>query len=153
MKKLLFIFTLLFVGSLSAQTQQNDPKQDKSITPLMHATVNNDLLTVTKLVIEGATVNAQSDEGTTALMYASLNDYAEIIEFLLNNEAKINMTDKVSGATALIWASTADSLNAAKKLMQRNANKNIVDKYNKTAIDYARSDEMQKILSPGPKKI
>lgn len=145
MKKILLVLILAFstLGFVHAQ--------NNGMTPLMEASANNDLATVNKLLTAGAFVDAQDERGLTALMFASLNGFPDIIQALIDGGAFINMTDKMAESTALIWASSADRLEAAKTLIKNKADKSIKDIHDKTALDYARSDEMRKLLSPGPR--
>lgn len=145
MKKIFLVLILAF-STLSFVHAQNN-----GMTPLMEASANNDLATVNKLLTAGAFVDAQDDRGLTALMFASLNGFPDIIQALIDSDASINMTDKMAGSTALFWAATADRLEAAKTLIRNNADRTIQDIHHKTALDYARSDEMRKLLSPGPR--
>ena len=145
MKKILIVIVLAF-NTLSFVHAQNN-----GMTPLMEASANNDLATVKRLLTAGTFVDAQDERGLTALMFASLNGFPDIIQALIDGGAFINMTDKMAGSTALIWASTADRLEAARTLIRNNADRTIQDIHHKTALDYARSDEMRKLLSPGPR--
>lgn len=120
--------------------------QDNGMTPLMVASADNNVVAIKKLLASGASVNAQDERGLTALMFASLNNFPDVIQTLIDNGAAINMADKMAGSTALIWASTADRLEAARTLIKNNADRTIKDTHNKTALDYARSDEMRQLL-------
>jgi ankyrin repeat protein len=150
MKKLLLISALLIATNLSAQ-ERYDSQHDFSITKLMCAAMDNDMITAERLIALGINVNEQDRRGLSPLMYAALNNHPDMISFLLDNGADINMTDKMAGSTALIWAASANNLGAAQKLIERGADRNIMDQHNMTAFDYARTEEMKRLLAVGPR--
>jgi ankyrin repeat protein len=58
------------------------------------------------MVERGANVNAvQTDDGFTALMWASLNGNLLIAQLLVERGANVNATRTSDGITALMWAS------------------------------------------------
>jgi len=75
--------------------------------PLYSATIRADIEGVKKALAEGADINRQSDNGYTALMWASTYSnrppYDEVAEFLINAGADVNISAK-DGATAILDA-------------------------------------------------
>ncbi|KAE9385780.1 ankyrin, partial [Gymnopus androsaceus JB14] len=57
-------------------------------TPLMIAAEIGHLDVVSVLIEEGANVNAQSEDGSTALRQASQEGHLEIVKLLLNHGAE-----------------------------------------------------------------
>jgi ankyrin repeat protein len=53
--------------------------------------------------IAGADVNAETEDGWTALMDAAIEGNAETLEYLIDAGADVNTTQK-DGNTALTWA-------------------------------------------------
>ena len=65
-------------------------------TPLMRAARSGDLASVKLLMSGGAEVNvAEHERGQTALMWASSQQHADVVEYLLNNGADLNARTKV----------------------------------------------------------
>ncbi len=88
---------------------------------------------------DGAEINSQSGDGTTALMYAARNCYPKVVRFLLENGANVNLQDK-KGRTALMHAARALCLPVVKSLLKiPGLELELVDHFNRTALDYARS--------------
>ena len=98
------------MGSLSA----NDQK-------LMDCAYNGTLQEVRKLLRAGANVNAQQNDGRTALMIASQNGHVEVVKALLTNDmVDANIHDNYDGVTALLMASQEGSMEIPKPLLQHN---------------------------------
>lgn len=103
-KKIVSVITILtgfFISStLSAQ-------EDFGQDPLYSATIQADIEGIKKALAEGADINRQSDNGYTALMWASTysnrSPYDEVAEFLINAGADVNISAK-DGATAILDA-------------------------------------------------
>ena len=78
----------------------NIPTSTKNTTFLMHA-INNKHTELAKLLIErGANVNAEDDDGNTALIFATNKGYEDIVDILLQNNANPLIKNK-SGLTAI----------------------------------------------------
>ena len=95
------------------------------------------------LIRAGAEVNATTDHGTTALMYASGFGYDDAVEELLKSGAYVNTKDN-NGDTALMAAcakppiaySDGDEATVS-KLIEAKADVNVKNKKGETAYDYA----------------
>lgn len=145
MKKTLFITFFILCLPVSLFPQDTVPK-DKGFTDLMVAVADKNFDAVKDMLAKGADVNARNNDGVTSLMFAALNNEPKIAQALIDKGAKVDLQDYISGATALIWASTSNSVDSAKVLLLNKADKTIKNKYGKTALDYARSDEMTALL-------
>jgi ankyrin repeat protein len=77
------------------------------VKSLLDAVYEGDLQRVKSVLDQGADVNAKDIDGWTALMYASLNGYADIVKYLIDHGADINVKNKY-GETALLLASKHD---------------------------------------------
>jgi hypothetical protein len=95
-----------------------------------------------------AGINSHSDEGATALMYASLNCFPGIVKNLLSHGADVNVED-MQGATALIDAAQ-DSCAPVIRLLVRSPGIHIQhqDKAGNSAIDYARNNASLDVDGP-----
>ncbi len=92
------IKTLISNGNINA-------KNDFGYTSLMLTSAWNDtrIDIVRDIIYLGADVNAVSNDGTTALMYAAANGFSENVKVLLENGADINAENN-NGDTALYLA-------------------------------------------------
>jgi ankyrin repeat protein len=73
-------------------------------TPLMWATVKNDVDTVDYLICQGVDINAVRTDGSTALMLAAAAGHVRLIRMLMGKGADIKAENK-SGFTAMMYAS------------------------------------------------
>lgn len=79
------------------------PKENKEQTAWFKAARDGDLDTI-KLLIKIIDIDAQDDEGVTALMHASYLGHIELVTFLLNTgQTQLNLRNN-QGRTALIFA-------------------------------------------------
>jgi hypothetical protein len=85
------------------------------------------------LAAKGVDINAQTDDGTTALMYASQENDTEAAEMLLEQVADVNAQDKY-GDTALMLASKNGHAPVANLLLEQGADVNAQNKYGTTAL-------------------
>ena len=92
---------------------------------LADAAIEKDTIKINKLLQSGIDINIQhKTTGTTVLMIASsYYYYNEIVEYLINKGAKVNLQDN-EGKTALLWAAS-NSLPNTEILVAKGANVNI----------------------------
>ncbi len=69
------------------------PRWTISITPLMKAIQNEDILSVKMLVEAGAKTNSMNTKGETVLLLAILSKNDEILNYIINNNTKDNFKD------------------------------------------------------------
>lgn len=81
-------------------------KQKYYTLKLLEAVKNNNLEKVKKYLQKGADKNAKDNEGNTALILASINDYPEIVKLLIQAGADLTVRNN-KGDTALIYAQRA----------------------------------------------
>ena len=111
---------------------------------------------IVKLLIDnGADVNAKTENGNTALMYACENSNSvEVVKFLIDNGADVNLKNN-GGMTALMSASDV-SHELIELLIKSGARVNEVDDNGKSALMYAiisSSDiEVVKFLIDNPQR-
>lgn len=100
------------------------------------------------LAIEGANINSQSEDGVTALMYASRNCYPKVVRYLISNGADVNLADK-AGRSALMYATRALCLPAVKAIL---ANPHLKirqkDHRGRSAMGYARAATALEVDGP-----
>lgn len=91
----------------------------------------------TKLIIDNPKlINKTFEDGTTLLMYASVEKQASIVETLLENGALPNASDE-KGLTALHLASRYGYISIAKLLFKYKADPNKICKQGMDALDWA----------------
>jgi len=104
------------------------------------AALNGDLSQVKGLLNGGFHVNAEDEEGRTALMYAAYNGHIEIMKSLLDKGALVNLTD-TNGRTALMLASSGPYPAAVNLLLDHNADPDVADKdEHYTALMFAAAE-------------
>lgn len=98
------------------------------------------------LQLDGIDVNSQTFCIQTAL-HCSISSDIEILRMLLQHEGiNLNVRDAVN-QTPLFDTSQQDKILHAKLLIEAGADVTLTDENGKTAIDYARSNEMKELLA------
>jgi ankyrin repeat protein len=87
---------------------------------LINASSKGDAKAVQDLLNKGASINAQGEDGRTALMEAVYGGHAEVVQILLDKGANPN-TKKNDGATALSFAEGAKNQKIIEMLKQKGA--------------------------------
>jgi ankyrin repeat protein len=120
-----------------------DPKATEASgwTVLMTAASDGHLSVVEYLLPLGVDVNAQTNEGHTALMSAAEHERpAELVRVLLKAGARVDARNK-KGQTALMRAAERGSVEIIKALLDAGADANAKDNQGKTALDVARAPD------------
>lgn len=108
---------------------------DEGFSPLILACYRGNNEVAKWFVTEGLDLNQVSKMGT-ALMAAVVKGNNEMIEFLLQNKAKVDLTDD-NGTTALMYAAMFKNKAAVEMLLKNKANRTLKDKNGKTAFEFA----------------
>ncbi len=90
---------------------------------------------INRLLAEGADVNAQDENGYTALMLAAHSGNLPFIQALIALDANVNLQDK-ERTTALIFAAQKFHVAVAMELLEAGANVNVQDSCGCTALHY-----------------
>jgi ankyrin repeat protein len=116
--KTIVIFCIIFLFGLNSIFAQQ-------FSALADAVIEKDSTKIEQLVQSGVDINTQHpNSGTTVLMIASsYYYYDDMVEFLINKGAEVNLKDN-EGKTALLWASS-NSLPNAKILIANSAKVNL----------------------------
>ncbi|XP_046860766.1 neurogenic locus notch homolog protein 2-like [Xenia sp. Carnegie-2017] len=109
-------------------------------TPL-HLAVTADSQGVFQLLLRHRTteLDAQSDDGTTPLIYAARFMVHDMVDELIKAGAKVNLSDK-QGKTALHWAASVDDEKATRLLLKNNAKKDAQDSKGQTPLFLASKE-------------
>uniref|UniRef100_A0A2H8TLC4 NAD(+) ADP-ribosyltransferase n=1 Tax=Melanaphis sacchari TaxID=742174 RepID=A0A2H8TLC4_9HEMI len=107
-----------------------------------------DLLNCLKLLanFDGIDINSKDRTGFTALMYACCNGWLQLVEFLVDHGADIELKDYQSGETALFFAVRYNHVHIVKYLLSKGADKDVVDKKYQTVYRIAENKNMVAIL-------
>lgn len=115
--------------------------ENKNINAFLFIAIEDcDLNKVKKLVRDGANVNTQSEAGwvgETPLYSAVCSHTKDIVEFLLDNGARVNEIGEYSKATVLHLAAIISSADMLKLLLEKGADFNLKDVEGKTPLDVA----------------
>ncbi len=114
------VMPLAFAGATFADSTGNDLNAD-----FIKAAFSGNLQEVERLLAKGADINAKRDNGTTALIGASIEGHQDVVEFLLAKEAnvdeKVYFFGRSGGATACDLASQKGHQEIVKLLVRAGA--------------------------------
>lgn len=122
------------VKKLLAAGADANARDNSGRTPL-HAAVAGDAVSVVKVLLchPSTKINAQTSDGTTALMSAVRLDIGPLVTELLDSESDVDLADSY-GKTALHWAAAVNNLEAAIALLQHGAKRDVQDDRNQTPL-------------------
>ena len=113
---------------------------------MLHIAAGNGYLEIVeKLIEKDAKLEAVSNEGGTALLFAAKNGYLEIVEKLIEKGAKLEAADKEDW-TALHWAAKEGHLEIVEKLIEKGAKLEAADNEGWTALHFAAGNGRLKIV-------
>jgi ankyrin repeat protein len=95
---------------------------------------NGDVLKVREFISAGIDINAEDDDGDTALLIACWRGNKEIVELLLANEADVNYETDAYFYTALMTTSGQGHAEIARLLLNHGANVNAEDDWQLTSL-------------------
>src|SRR5699024_6266237 len=114
---------------------------------LMLASYNGHYKIVQLLLKEGATVDDRNAEGRTALIFAASGPFPDTVALLLEEVDDPNTTGQIAGWSALMFASAEGHQEVAEVLLDSGADPTLKDKDNDTALDFARNNNHQAVVS------
>ena len=103
---------------------------------LLEAAKVGDTVKLKQLIDQGADVNAKTDKGTTALMWAAYQDHVEFVKVLIDSGVDVNEKTK-DGWTALMDAAIEGHAEMLKILIDAGADVNAIQKDGNTASTWA----------------
>ena len=136
----LLIFALIFLSFLPQQVsaeQSTQKARDKATKVLMSVASRANEEEITRLIKEGAGINAIDDDGRTPLSFAAENNSPEVIRALIENGAKVDAVD-FWGVTPLMYAAAKNSNpKALQILLENGADVNAADRDGRTSLMFA----------------
>jgi uncharacterized protein len=155
MRKLLVLAVLSFVPvAWSAAPPQDAHSKLKDGTTALHFAVHDgDLALATRLIREGADVNARNDYGSTPMQEAAERGDPALIGLLLKSKADVESPND-EGETALMTVARTGKVEAAKLLLKAGAKVNAVEQWRgQTALMWAaaqgNADMVRLLLKSG----
>ena len=103
---------------------------------IQSAAASGNLADVKKEIAKGTKINAQDNNGNTALMEASMRGHFNIVKYLVSKGADVNLGNNAR-YTALMDASRYGQLTIVKYLLDNGAQKDLKSGYGNTAFSIA----------------
>ncbi len=122
-----------------------DVATDLGVTPLIAATLCSEECAM-KIIEYGVNLDARNSRGTTALILSVTYHLQKLAKKLIASGADVNVQTNGHQTTALMMASHNELLEVAQSLISHGADVDTVDAHGKTAMDYAKTPEMKKLL-------
>lgn len=129
--------------------EENIHKEQSVVLPLLVSTLGDDAQVtnlVKRLLDQGANIDAQTDEGETAIILAGwLTNNMDLIRSLVEQGADVNLPNN-NGDTPLIDAAYLGKNEILEYLLLSGADVEVKNKNGKSALDMARSKKNQKAI-------
>ncbi len=119
---------------------------ERGSTPLLLTTYYGHYDVAQFLVEGGAKVDAKDGSGNTALMGVCFKGYTEIAELLIKAGANVNHVNSM-GATCLIYAATFNKVDIAQLLLSNGADVHAKDGRGNSALDNAKMQEANEMVT------
>jgi hypothetical protein len=112
---------------------------------LIEASYGGQLPKVNQLLAKGASVDAQDQNGYTALHWAAQAGWPLTSRALLSKGAKVDARD-YKGRTPLLLATVRKQVEVARTLLAAGADPNLIDQEGNSALAYARRKQMTQMV-------
>jgi Zn-dependent protease with chaperone function len=117
--------------------------------PVIQAVMDEDMVMLEQLIVEGAAINEKDSEGYTALQYAVTWGDVEAAQLLIEKGSDVNTTDNWGSTPLMNAVYNAGDVETVELLLANGADKTLEDSDGKTAYDYAveiRDPELRDLL-------
>lgn len=132
---------ILLSFSPKLNAQENDPDFD-----LLMAADTGSVSYARVALIEGAEVNYRSEDGITALMYASANGHLDVVELLLENDANPNLEPYFTYKTALYTAVENGYVEIAELLILNGADMSVKNDFGVNLLHVAAENHVWEMV-------
>jgi ankyrin repeat protein len=123
------------LGNLLKQGASPNAKDDRGVTPLMHAAAVGSTDAMKLLIANGADVNAKNDYNSTALMWSATD--IEKVRLLIEHNADVNAVSKQGRTAVFVAAMSDDSSEIVRLLIAKGADLKAVDEAKMTMLHAA----------------
>jgi ankyrin repeat protein len=153
-RKIYFTFFLYFIFLFEVSSA---PSKSILNEDLLNAVLSKDKIIVEKLLLSGADVNARAaGSGLTPLMVSAKNGDGDMLDFLLQKGASIQLVDTQFQSTAVHFAAEAGSIYCLKVLQKSGASFSVKNKNGNSPLHVAalngKEDVFMFLLDSVPKK-
>jgi ankyrin repeat protein len=138
-----FLFPVVFAGIFFAGFKAveelglfNEFPFESEYTPLMEASMNGEIETVSELLSTGTDPNEMNEFGESPLLVAIDNNQVDIVQVLLENGSDPNLQDDY-GWTPLMTAVMMENIVIGEMLLEAGADPLLADFDDMSALDYA----------------
>lgn len=121
------------------------PEYAELVEVLVDSARYGDLEDVHAAIEHGVDVNAQDEQGRTALHMAAANGHCDVMKALLEHGANVELAN-CEGNTALHWACLNGQEQAVQLLMQNGASPSYLNGQDRTPVDEALTRSFQKVV-------
>lgn len=115
------VLVLLVCSSCAPISQQKKDRESVKPKVFFRSVKKGNLSNVIRIIEKGADVDAQDNDGTTALMTASEYGHPEVPKLLIEAGAEVNEKDEYDD-TALMWALKMGHTEVVELLREEGAN-------------------------------
>lgn len=118
----------------------------RGYSTLMHAAMNNSGEMIELLLTYNASIDMQSHEGLSAVMYAISKRHCAAVKLLLSKGADINQVSATSGKSLLVHAAVLGAMEIVELLLQQGFDIDVKDHNGWTALMHAVSTNQSGIV-------
>jgi len=130
--RVLIVIVVLFGFLKPIHAQDSDPEFD-----LLFAADTGSVNQARIALLKGAPVNFRSEDGITALMYASANGHLDVVQFLIDQGALVNLKPYHSIQTALYAAVVNGHVEIAELLILKGAEMDVTNSFGNNLLHLA----------------
>ena len=135
----------LLIDSGADVNQMATPKPGMIVYPIHMAVIRKHYKILTSIVNHNGAIDATNNEGNTALHLAVFCFQNDMVEFLCQKGANVNIQN-IGGTTPLIGGVIKNNESAVMTLLNYEADINLVDNFQDSALSYAFMKQMKSVV-------